>query len=658
MSTKRNGISTVILTSFLVVANLIVANLWMTQVKLRWDLTEDKRFEIASGTENIVKRLRDTVNIKCYVSGNFPKQLSHCPRILIEKLDEYGRLNEESEGAVVYTFADPDTDPEAKQECEDMGIGPGRIQELEGSTTMKTKISWFALVFRYGDRKVVYNFFSDMPGDTLKDPARFGSDLEFVLSRAIRNVSSPRKTVGLLSEVQMVPSNPSNPRSERVKYQGLSNLEAVIARTHDVKTLDLAQVNRGEPIPSGIEIVVLWRPKSLTDVGKYVIDQFLMNGGNLLCMVDSGEVGFTPKPKFTQYGRARVQDYDLPDYKVKGFDHGLDDMLAYYGVRVEHAFVQDFSCYDMIYYTGKDFVRNMFGQVQVKPNEDYAPYFSWPVIPARDDEGTLEDPRQLGDAFSILSPNDDLVLTWASPITVLEDNLKRHEAVADVVLRTGPRSWVKPIKETRFPVNPAEQEGPGEGVTEARPVAVLVRGRFQSFFRGKDIPSPTGTAGRPLPTKDELEKSRRDVASVRGALLVVGDADFCSDQFITPNMRGALVQIEMGRARRKGSAGGMNREALIGRLRTPLFFVSNCVDVLAYGEEAEDLFQLQHRTFRSRRIKALEKDDPLKDRIQLVNMVYLPGAVILLGLLVAAFRHFRCQREVEAPVAHDRRAAR
>ena len=45
------------LTGLLLAANLVVANIILRTVDKRWDLTEDKRFEISDNTQDILDRI-------------------------------------------------------------------------------------------------------------------------------------------------------------------------------------------------------------------------------------------------------------------------------------------------------------------------------------------------------------------------------------------------------------------------------------------------------------------------------------------------------------------------------------------------------------------------------------------------------------------------
>ena len=618
---------TALLTAILVVANLSVANLILRTYDLRWDLTADKRFEIGTGSQHILDGLEDTVSIKCYFSSNIPQTFSHLERILVEKLDEYEErsMGEDGEPKVIYEFVDPETDKTAKQECDDIGIAQVRVPDVEGVTSNRIVVCHMALVFRHGDRKVVLNI-ARIP--SLDNAGRFAADLEYFLTKNIRNVSTDRMTVGVLAAVEMVPSNPRDPRSEKVKSQAINDLRNYIDRTHDVLMLDPAEINRGTPIPSEIDVLVAHKLTDTTEVGLFVLDQYLMHGGKALFLVDNGKVNIQPTTTQTQIGRQRANDYSAPTYRAELIDHKLDAFLAHYGLRVEQAFVQDDSCFEVSYFKDKEIARNAFGQVFIKPNFATGPYWSWPLVPARDEDDAIIDDDQLNAETAVVSPSDTVVFNWASPISILEENLERHDGRAVSLVKSGPRSWIAPIKDSVF--SPAPDQRGLEAENRRADLAVMVNGRFRSFFKGREMPAPVGTAGQDLPVNPELGKNRRDESPDESTMMVIGDADF-----VEYTQLSVLAQMEAFRRKTRPNDPRAQKHA-----RSNLYFVSNAVDVLCFGENSSDLFVLRNRTLESREIKKLEPDDPLKTEIDLINFAAIPSLIIALGLLRLVVRVF------------------
>lgn len=610
-----------LLTGVLVTANLIVVNLWLAKADVRHDLTADKRFEISSGTKRILERLEDTVTIKCYFSGDLPSDLAHVYDVMLEKLDEYEQL---SNGKVVYEFVDPNEDEEAKQECADLGIAPVPVGTVEGGRVNdspdKVVNVYLASVFRYGDRKVTISFFKDLAS---LDAGKLASDLEYFITKSIRNVSTERKTLGFLADVEMVPSNPRDPRSQKVPRQGLNNLRAVIEKTHDVVIVNPEELNRGQLVPAVVDVLLVHKATKLDDTGLYALDQFLINGGNAMFFVDRGTVDFNVKPKQERLGNTMVQNFDLATYAATAVESKVVDLLTHHGITVESAFVLDESCAQTRYVKEKGQAkRDILGRGFVEPITDDQPYRPWPMLPDRGDDGIPVDEAQISDQYSLVSPNQDFVFTWASPITVHDDVLAKMSGEVTTLFRSGPVSWRMPIKESSFPPHPDKRGEQGD--IERSKLAVLVRGRFRSFFKGSEIPTPAGAPGQAVPAVEELAKSRLDEAREPGTIVVVGDQDFIGDGMI-----GVIVQNE---AAEKSIRNWQRDPRAQTRARASLYFAANVIDVLGFGEEASDVFNLRRRVLASREIRKLEDDDPQITDIKWVNFFFLPALVIVFGI--------------------------
>ena len=611
--TTGTSLFSTLIAGLLVAANVIVLNINIRNYDKRYDLTRDRRFEVAQGTENILAKIKDTVQVKCYVSSNLPQRFSHVERTLLEKLNEYEKR---APGKLIFEFVDPESSKETKQECDDLGIRPQQLMDVEGGTTPKQVISYLAMVFRYVDRKAILDLFAEMP-ESLMDPAQFTADLEYYLTSNVLKVASEKKTIGLMAEISEVPVSAFDPNQKR-KTQGLDNLQRWLERSYDVVRLDPREIGRGVAIPPEVNTLIVHKPAGITPVGQYLLDQFLMNGGALLFLIDAGTVDVQPKQKQSQMGRQTVQDFDFPTYAGQPLDTGVSTLLESWGVKVEPSFIQDQSNIEAPYYKDKQIVQDPLGRVIAQPIQDFAAYPSWMLVPARDASGAILDKDQVKRDNGIVSRLGAAVFTWASPVTAVAESLKRNEATFEALLKSGPNSWALPIAGSTFAPSKNAAEMPAE--RRQATLAALVTGRFRSSFKGQDIPTAPGADGKPTPPTEDLVRSRRDDCAKPATFMVIGDADFLFDGLL-----GAIMQLD-GRKT-------ANRDKAMAKAREALSFVTRGIDVLTYGGEGSDLIEIKNKRILSRDIVKLEEKDERRTRTNLINFLYVPGLVAALGIL-------------------------
>jgi len=275
-----------------------------------------------------------------------------------------------------------------------------------------------------------------------------------------------------------------------------------LSREYTVQTVDLAQGSA----PPDVDTLVVVSPQGMSDKERYAIDQFLMRGGAVI--VAAGNYTLSTDP-FT--GNLALQP-------VEG---GLGEMLDAYGIRVEGALVLDPQ--------NEPFpvqVDRKVGDVTVPEIQaiNY-PFF----VDVRSDGMDRKNP--------IVSGLPAVTVNWASPLTV--NAAKNEGRQVDVLLKSGPQSWMSSNSSITPDMTAHPDTGfPVEGERASRPLAVAVRGSFQSFFKGKpspltnvpsdaaNDPSAAGaTAPTPVPQAGGAIESSPDSAR----LLVVGSSDFLTD---------------------------------------------------------------------------------------------------------------------------------
>jgi ABC-2 type transport system permease protein len=169
-----------------------------------------------------------------------------------------------------------------------------------------------------------------------------------------------------------------------------------------------------------------------------------------------------------------------------------------------------------------------------------------------------------------------VTLHWASPLSVDEEKNQGREWT--VLMQSTEESWLRSSIDVQ--PNPElypEYGFPVDGEQAARPLAVSVRGSFESYF--KERPSPfaepevlTDTVDAPLGTIEVSPESAR--------LVVIGSAEFVDD---------AILELSQG----------LSADRYLQNLQ----FVQNAVD---WSVEDEDLLSIRSRGTYARLLRDLE----------------------------------------------------
>jgi ABC-2 type transport system permease protein len=165
----------------------------------------------------------------------------------------------------------------------------------------------------------------------------------------------------------------------------------------------------------------------------------------------------------------------------------------------------------------------------------------------------------------IVSNLPPVTMQWVSPLIVDEEGQTGREV--DVLLSSSKDSWVSTATNVQPDMQLYPEYGfPIEGEQKARPLAVAIRGSFDSYFSGKPSPfaaseSLTETVDVPLGTIEVSPESSR--------LVVVGSTEFIDDVVLD-----------------------LSRNLSADRYLYNLQFVQNAVD---WAVEDDDLLSIRSR---------------------------------------------------------------
>lgn len=380
-----------------------------------------------------------------------------------------------------FEFIDPSSDEELEQEALAFGIQPVRAQVIERDK-LEVKLVYMALVFMYQDRTEVIPFVQQTAG------------LEYDITTAIRRVSQESlPVVGFLTGHGM-----AEPDTD------MQTWTRELERHYQIRSIS---VDSFRSVPPDIEALYIVGPvESFTEWERYAIDQFIMRGGRTAWLIDAVDADLQQ----SQQGMARPMLL------------GMDSWLAHYGIRVRKALVMDRDNYPI----GMTSQRGMF-RVQ-----EQVPYPFFPVIRNYNSEHPMV--KDMSEAvFFYVSPIDTSFAMpdstrWADPDTIHAWPASPPRVTIEPIIYS---SRISSVQEEFFFIQPnrAMAEGNFQGGPFA--LAATITGEFASAFSA------------PPAVPDSVFLPGIISGPVENRLVVVGDATFAKEQFVTADQSGANIAL-------------------------------------------------------------------------------------------------------------------
>lgn len=446
--------------------------------KARIDLTEENRFTISNSTRQLLKNLEEPVTIEVYLTGDLSagfKKLSLAAEELLSEFKEYGK------GNLTFTFTRPGEDlPDSLKyividSLMQMGIRPfnSQVTTSAGDETTERLIFPAAMV-SYNGKKLPVDLMSGKSGMDEESSLNYSEALlEFKFADAIDKLTRKQWPVVAYAAGNGEPLNPT----VRDLFETLSN-------NYRFGVIDLSS---GTLDPDTINALLIVKPsQAFTETQKLKIDQYVMNGGNVVWFIDKLYA------EFDSLLRAQA------DFVAFDKNLNLDDILFKYGARINGDLLQDLK-------SAKQPL--VVGQMGDQPQIQRVPFPYYPLLSSTTDHPIS---KNLDDVLSIFPSTIDTVKAPGITKTVLlasDTNSRTLSTPALVTLQS-----VKTEEDFR------------NFNKSYLPVAVLLEGQFTSLYANRFTAqmrdSLTSFSGKPFLA----------LGSKPAKQIVVSDGDIVTNQ--------------------------------------------------------------------------------------------------------------------------------
>ncbi|MAO32951.1 MAG: hypothetical protein CL824_05535 [Crocinitomicaceae bacterium] len=385
--------------------SLILINTISTFKNIRIDLTEDQRYSISEGTEkflNDTSYFKNRLSIKIYLDGNLPAELKTYKSSLEDKLKEFKNIVGDR---VEYIFIDPNkgSDQDQKALYESLysnGIRPMDISYSKDGGQSQLMV-WPGAILDYSGQSV--NTIQFLPGSSLGKPYEIG-ELHKIVEDGINNL-----------EYQLISSMKRTMQKEKKKIaflQGhgeLSYAQTMRSRALLKPYYNISDVELKDSLSSlnDIDGLIIAEPtRKFTNKDLYIIDQFVMNGGKLMCFIDALTIN---SDSLDANGATHSTRSNLR----------IDKMLYDYGIKINENFVVDASCSPKIFPYAKNTFMPWFFHV-LCTNTDHPISRNLEPVSLKYVNELEFIPQENITSSSILSSSTNSTSTGLSPIISLE----------------------------------------------------------------------------------------------------------------------------------------------------------------------------------------------------------------------------------------------
>ncbi|WP_405206012.1 gliding motility-associated ABC transporter substrate-binding protein GldG [Aquimarina sp. LLG6339-5] len=310
--------------SFAAIA-VIILNIGGNSLYNRFDLTVDNRFTLSEATENLLKEAEVPISIDVLLEGDFPSEFRKLQGETKQILEEFNAINTN----IQYVFTNPIEEEEFRketlEELQRLGLTPMEVSVQEsGKTEIETVVPW--AIMNYQNRSVKVALVKNTIGATTEERVNNSiQQLEYVFADALKKLIHPKK-----HKIAVIKGNGQLPdvkiadfikTLQEYYFVGAFTLDSVASNPE--KTLQDLQK---------FDLVINAKPtKPFSEKEKYVLDQFVMDGGKSLWLVES--VGMEIDSLFTPQSQGSAVAF-MQDLK-------LGDVLFSYGVRINPVIIND-----------------------------------------------------------------------------------------------------------------------------------------------------------------------------------------------------------------------------------------------------------------------------------------------------------------------------
>ncbi|HEY5689245.1 MAG TPA: gliding motility-associated ABC transporter substrate-binding protein GldG [Yeosuana sp.] len=451
---------------------LIAINYLSGLVFKRFDLTQDKRYTLSTASLNVIKEVTSPIVVDVFLIGDdFPSEFKRLQRETKMLLEEFSANNSN----IIFHFINPLEDEASRdsniQQLTQRGLTPMQLSVQEnGKSTQEVIFPW--ALASYNNKTVTIPLVKNKIGASQQElVSNSVQHLEYAFADGFSKLTKPKRR-----KIAVLKGN------GELEDKYLFDFVKKLGEYYFIApfTLDSVSVNTQESLRQlkAFDLLIAAKPtEAFSEEEKQVLDQFTMNGGKSLWLID--QVAIEKDSLYNEFGKtfAIARDLNLTDFFFK------------YGVRINPLIISTLYSAPITLAIGEG-SNSQFQHLQ------------WPYSPLA--STTSKHP--------IVNNLNMVKFDFASPMDTIKNNIKKT-----ILLESAPLTKLEGTPREISLDLVTRQQDPSLFNKGNQSLAVLLEGAFTSVYKN-----------RIKPFKLLNEKNE----SVPTKMVVIADGDLIKNEVI------------------------------------------------------------------------------------------------------------------------------
>lgn len=431
----------------------------------RFDLTEDKRYTLSDATINIIKNVDSPIEIDVFLSGeDFPSEFRRLQNETKQLLEEFSAENNN----IIFNFINPLEDDATRerhiQQLTDRGLTPMQLSVQENGKASQAIIFPWALA-SYNGKTVIISLVKNKIGASQQDLVTNSvQHLEYAFADGFSKLTNPKhKRIAFLIG------------NGELKGRYTESFRRILSEYYKIApfTLDSVAKNPERTLKQldSFDLIISAKPtEAFTEEEKLVLDQYTMNGGKSLWLIDA--VAMEKDSLYNDRGKNFAASRDL----------NVTDFFFKYGVRINPVIVSTLYSAPITLAMGEG-------------SESQFQHLRWPYAPL----------ASTNDNHPIVNNLNLVKFDFANQIDTLKNDIKKT-----ILLESAPLTKLEGTPREISLEIVTQDPDPATFNKGNQTLAVLLEGEFTSVFANRV---------KPFELQKEINKS------VPTKMIVIADGD-------------------------------------------------------------------------------------------------------------------------------------